>query len=89
MVMPKLGLTMKAGLIARWLVAVGERVDVDVPLLEVETDKITTEVVSPASGVLLHTVDPDVEVDVGQPIAILGEPDEDVSAIALFRPDGS
>jgi 2-oxoglutarate dehydrogenase E2 component (dihydrolipoamide succinyltransferase) len=89
MVMPKLGLTMKAGLIARWLVAVGERVDVDVPLLEVETDKITTEVVSPASGVLLRTVDPDVEVDVGQPIAILGEPDEDVSAIALFRPDGS
>lgn len=89
MVMPKLGLTMKAGLIARWLVAVGERVDVDVPLLEVETDKITTEVVSPASGVLLRTVDRDVEVDVGQPIAILGEPDEDVSAIALFRPDGS
>jgi 2-oxoglutarate dehydrogenase E2 component (dihydrolipoamide succinyltransferase) len=83
-VMPKLGLTMKAGLVARWLVAVGERVELDAPLLEVETDKITTEVVSPAAGTLPRAVDPDVEVPVGAPIAILGARAEDVSAIALF-----
>jgi pyruvate dehydrogenase E2 component (dihydrolipoamide acetyltransferase) len=83
-VMPKLGLTMKAGLVARWLVAVGDRVELDAPLLEVETDKITSEVPSPSAGTLLRAVDPDVEVPVGAPIAILGELAEDVSAIALF-----
>jgi pyruvate/2-oxoglutarate dehydrogenase complex dihydrolipoamide acyltransferase (E2) component len=84
MVMPKLGLTMKTGLVARWLVAVGDSVEVGAPLLEVETDKITSEVASPAAGTLLRAVDPDLEVPVGEPIAILGEPAEDISAIALF-----
>lgn len=83
-VMPKLGLTMKSGLVARWLVGVGDRVERDSPLLEVETDKITSEVASPAAGMLLRAVAPDLEVAVGEPIAILGEPAEDVSTISLF-----
>jgi pyruvate dehydrogenase E2 component (dihydrolipoamide acetyltransferase) len=83
-VMPKLGLTMKTGLVARWLVEIGDQVAEDAPLLEVETDKITTEVASPASGVLRRRVEADVEVPVGEPIAILGAPDEDVSSVALF-----
>ena len=85
-VMPKLGLTMKSGLVARWLVAIGDRVEREAPLLEVETDKITSEVASPAGGTVLRAVDPDVEVPVGEPIAIVGEPAEDVSALALFEP---
>jgi 2-oxoglutarate dehydrogenase E2 component (dihydrolipoamide succinyltransferase) len=83
-VMPKLGLTMRAGLVARWLIEIGEPVEQDAPLLEVETDKITTEVASPATGVLLRRVDAEVEVPVGEAIAILGAPNEDVSSIALF-----
>ena len=84
-VMPKLGLTMKSGVVARWLVGVGEPVELDGPLLEVETDKITSEVASPAAGVLLRAVEPDLEVPVGEPIAILGEPAEEVSGIALYE----
>lgn len=83
-VMPKLGLTMRVGLVARWLVELGEHVVEEAPLLEVETDKITTEVGSPSAGVLLGRVEPEVEVPVGEPIAILGDPAEDVSSIALY-----
>jgi pyruvate/2-oxoglutarate dehydrogenase complex dihydrolipoamide acyltransferase (E2) component len=88
-VMPKLGLTMRMGLVARWLVEVGEHVAEEAPLLEVETDKITTEVGAPAAGVLIRRVDQDVEVPVGEPIAILGDPGEDVSSIALFAPEAA
>jgi pyruvate/2-oxoglutarate dehydrogenase complex dihydrolipoamide acyltransferase (E2) component len=88
-VMPKLGLTMRMGLVARWLVDVGAHVAEEAPLLEVETDKITTEVGAPAAGVLIRRVDQDVEVPVGEPIAILGDPGEDVSSIALFAPEAT
>jgi pyruvate dehydrogenase E2 component (dihydrolipoamide acetyltransferase) len=86
-VMPKMGLTMRAGFLARWLVGTGHPVEVDTPLLEVETDKVTTEVASPAAGVLLRAIDPDVEVPVGEPIAVIGQPGEDISAIGLFAPE--
>ena len=83
-VMPKVGLTMKEGVLRRWLVEVGERVEIDAPLLEVETDKIETEAGSPATGVLLRRIEPEVEVPVGEPIGVIGEPGEDVSGVALF-----
>jgi pyruvate/2-oxoglutarate dehydrogenase complex dihydrolipoamide acyltransferase (E2) component len=50
--MPKLGLTMTAGTIVRWLKAPGERIEVGEPLLEVSTDKISYEVESPVAGTL-------------------------------------
>jgi pyruvate dehydrogenase E2 component (dihydrolipoamide acetyltransferase) len=83
-VMPKMGLTMKNGVLRRWLVELGERVEIDAPLLEVETDKIETEAGSPAAGVLLRRIEPEVEVPVGEPIGVIGEPGEDVSGVALF-----
>jgi pyruvate dehydrogenase E2 component (dihydrolipoamide acetyltransferase) len=83
-VMPKVGLTMKNGVLRRWLVELGERVEIDAPLLEVETDKIETEAGSPAAGVLLRRIEPEVEVPVGEPIGVIGEPGEDVSGVALF-----
>ena len=49
-VMPKLGLTMASGTIARWIKATGDTVRAGEPLVEVSTDKITYEVESPASG---------------------------------------
>lgn len=83
-VLPDLGEGLTEAEIVKVLVREGDVIAEDAPLLEVETDKITSEVPSPSAGTLLRAVDPDVEVPVGAPIAILGEPAEDVSAIALF-----
>ena len=49
-VMPKLGLTMASGTIARWIKRPGEAVRAGEPLVEVATDKIAYEVESPATG---------------------------------------
>lgn len=85
-VMPKLGLTMTEGYISAWLADVGAAVTAGRPLCELETDKITTSMDAPAGGVLLARVAEGTEVPVGQPIAIIGEPGEDVSQLALYRP---
>ena len=86
--MPKWGLTMKTGKIARWLVAEGGAVAVGQPLLEVETDKITNVVESPAGGVLLQIVSPQGEVvPVMQVIGIIGESGEAVAAPASQSAD--
>jgi len=78
LVMPKLGLTMTEGTIARWLVDVGGDVREGQPICEVETDKITTEVEAPASGTLLRRVEADALVPVGAGIAVIGEPGDDM-----------
>lgn len=83
-VMPKLGLTAREGLLSSWLVEVGGAVAVGGPLCEIETDKITAEMESPGEGTLLARIDPDVVVPVGAPIAVIGAPGEDVAHISLF-----
>lgn len=90
MQMPKWGLTMKTGKIARWLVAEGGAVAVGQPLLEVETDKITNVVESPVGGVLLQIVSPQGEVvPVMQVIGIIGESGEAVAAPASQSVDAA
>ncbi|WP_428561212.1 MAG: dihydrolipoamide acetyltransferase family protein [Solidesulfovibrio sp. DCME] len=75
--MPKWGLTMKTGKIARWLAAEGDTVQAGQPLLEVETDKITNVVEAPASGVLFQIVAPAGEVvPVMQVIGLLADAGE-------------
>ena len=49
--MPQLGESVTEGTVTRWLKKEGERVEVDEPLLEVSTDKVDTEIPSPASGI--------------------------------------
>lgn len=56
--MPKLGLTMKTGKVSKWFVAEGAAVQKGDGLFEVETDKITNKVESPADGVLFQIVVP-------------------------------
>ena len=51
-IMPQLGETVTEGTITRWLKQVGEAVDRDEPLFEVSTDKVDSEVPSPAGGVV-------------------------------------
>ena len=50
--MPQLGLTMTEGKVVRWLKAAGEPLRKGEPVLEIETDKVSVEVESPADGVL-------------------------------------
>jgi pyruvate dehydrogenase E2 component (dihydrolipoamide acetyltransferase) len=85
-VMPKLGLTMESGELVAWLKDVGEAITVGERLCEVETDKLTVEVESPAAGVLLARIEPAPGIPVGAPVAVVGAPGEDVSAISLFGP---
>ena len=54
--MPELGESVTEGTITRWLKQVGDTVEVDEPLLEVSTDKVDTEIPSPAAGVLLKVL---------------------------------
>jgi pyruvate dehydrogenase E2 component (dihydrolipoamide acetyltransferase) len=78
--MPKLGLTMETGKIAEWKKAEGEQVNQGEILLVVETEKITYEVESPASGLLHIVVPQDGEVPVAELIAMIGADKADYDA---------
>ena len=54
--MPQLGESVTEGTVTRWLKAEGDTVQADEPLLEVSTDKVDTEIPSPATGVLTRIV---------------------------------
>ena len=72
--MPALGESVTEGTVSTWLKAVGDRVEADEPLLEVATDKVDTEVPSPASGVVEQIlVQEDETVEVGTVLAIIGD----------------
>ncbi|HET7530305.1 MAG TPA: 2-oxoglutarate dehydrogenase, E2 component, dihydrolipoamide succinyltransferase [Mycobacteriales bacterium] len=72
--MPRLGESVTEGTVTRWLKAEGEHVDVDEPLLEVSTDKVDTEIPSPAAGVLTSIkVAEDETVEVGAELAVIDE----------------
>jgi pyruvate dehydrogenase E2 component (dihydrolipoamide acetyltransferase) len=79
--LPELGESVTEGTVSRWLKQVGESVDADEPLLEVSTDKVDTEIPSPASGTLLEIkVQEDETVEVGAVLAVIGEAGAEVKA---------
>jgi 2-oxoglutarate dehydrogenase E2 component (dihydrolipoamide succinyltransferase) len=85
--MPQLGESVTEGTVTRWLKKEGERVEADEPLLEVSTDKVDTEIPSPASGILRGiTVAEDETVAVGAQLATIddagGEAGDDGQAAA-------
>ncbi|MGH9092287.1 MAG: biotin/lipoyl-containing protein, partial [Acidimicrobiales bacterium] len=74
--MPQLGETVTEGTITRWMKAVGDPVSRDEPLFEVSTDKVDSEVPSPAAGVLAEILVPEGEtVEVGARLAVIGDAD--------------
>jgi pyruvate dehydrogenase E2 component (dihydrolipoamide acetyltransferase) len=80
--MPKLSPTMEEGQLSVWHKKVGDSIAVDELLAEVETDKATMEFRSFDKGTLLALlVAPGTVVRLGQPVAIVGNPGEDVSAL--------
>ena len=71
--MPQLGESVTEGTVTRWLKQVGDTVAADEPLLEVSTDKVDTEIPSPAAGVLLAIrAQEDETVLVGAELAVIG-----------------
>src|SRR5687768_2559848 len=80
--MPKLSPTMEEGRLATWHKKEGDSVGIDDLLAEVETDKATMEFRSFDKGTLLKIlVPPGSMVTLGQPVAVIGNPGEDVSAL--------
>jgi len=72
--LPALGESVTEGTVTRWLVAVGDTVAVDDPIVEVSTDKVDTEIPSPVAGTLLEIRIPeDEDAEVGQVLAIIGD----------------
>ena len=81
-IMPKQGLMMTEGTIINWLVKEGEQVTAGKPLFEMETDKLTITMDAEVSGTLLKIIHPAGDVvPITQPIAIVGTPGEDISAL--------
>ena len=72
--MPKLGMEMTEGIVAKWLVGNGEGVVKGQPIYEIETDKVSNEIEAPAAGTLRHIAEEGVTYAVGETIAELLEP---------------
>src|SRR5215212_10612754 len=79
--LPDLGEGLTEGEVARWLVAVGQEVAEDEPLVEIQTDKTTVEIPSPAAGVVSQIlVEEGKVVPVGTVLVVIGGGDGAASA---------
>ena len=86
-IMPKLSPTMEEGQIARWLKKEGDKVSMGEPLAEIDTDKATMEMQALANGVLRKIIVNEGEAaPLGQLIAIIGEPNEDIASLLSEAP---
>jgi 2-oxoglutarate dehydrogenase E2 component (dihydrolipoamide succinyltransferase) len=83
-IMPQLGESVVEGTVTKWLKAEGQPVQEFEPLLEINTDKVDTEIPSPANGVLLKVLVPNGQtVRAGAVLAVLGAPGEAVPESAM------
>lgn len=81
--LPALGESVTEGTVTRWLKQVGDRVEVDEPLLEVSTDKVDTEIPSPIAGVIEEIlVAEDETAEVGAPLVRIGDGSSSNGAVA-------
>ena len=79
--LPALGESVTEGTVTRWLKNVGDRVEVDEPLLEVSTDKVDTEIPSPIAGIIeAILVAEDETVEVGTPLVTIGDGSDSAGA---------
>src|ERR671921_345745 len=86
-IMPKLSPTMEEGQIARWLKKEGDKVSMGEPLAEIDTDKATMEMQALANGVLRKILINEGEsAPLGQLIAVIGEPNEDIASVLAEAP---
>lgn len=88
--MPKAGMDMKEGTLLRWLKDVGDSVEKDEPIMEIETDKITMEAEAPATGILLaKLIEDGTTVPVLQTIGYIGQQGEKVPETPVSATDMS
>ena len=79
-IMPQLGESVVEGTVTKWLKQVGDRINEYDPILEINTDKVDTEIPSSASGVLLKILVPEgATVNAGTVLGVIGEPGEAAS----------
>jgi pyruvate dehydrogenase E2 component (dihydrolipoamide acetyltransferase) len=85
--MPALGESVTEGTVTRWLKQEGDTVELDEPLLEVSTDKVDTEIPSPAAGVLTRIVaHEDDTVEIGGELAVIGDAAESTDGDGSAQP---
>src|SRR6187551_950324 len=85
--MPQMGVSVSEGTITKWLKQVGEAIGRDEPLLEISTDKVDTEVPSPAEGVVAQILVEEGEtVEVGTVLAVIA-PEGAAPAAAPTAPE--
>src|SRR6476659_9170409 len=86
-IMPKLSPTMEEGQLSRWLKKEGDKVSMGEPLAEIDTDKATMEMQALGNGVLRKIlIGEGQSAPLGQLIAVIGEPDEDIAALLSEAP---
>jgi len=86
-IMPKLSPTMEEGQISRWLKKEGDKVSMGEPLAEIDTDKATMEMQALGNGVLRKIlIGEGQSAPLGQLIAVIGEPDEDIASVLSEAP---
>src|SRR3954470_5736166 len=77
LIMPKMGESVAEATILKWLKQPGDKIDADEPVLEIATDKVDSEVPSPAAGTLSKRMFEEGQVvKVGQVIALIAEANE-------------
>jgi len=82
-VMPHMGVSVEEGTVIEWLVSVGDEVKAEQVLCAIATDKVDTEVVAPADGVLTRIVAPEgTDVPVGKPLAEMSTSGEGAAVVA-------
>ncbi len=87
-IMPPLGESVDEGTISKWLIKIGDEIKEYDPLLEVNTDKVDSEIPSPASGTLLAIlVDEGTVVNAGTILAWIGEPGEAIPDGGTIQPE--
>ena len=76
LIVPTLGESITEATVLRWLKKVGEPFEIDEPLVEIETDKITVEVPAPIAGVLSEIkAEEGTDINIGGVLAIIGNVD--------------
>jgi 2-oxoglutarate dehydrogenase E2 component (dihydrolipoamide succinyltransferase) len=86
-IMPQMGESVVEGTVGRWLKSEGDSVEEYEPIVEVETDKVTSEVTASAEGTMLKIyVDEGQTVAAGTVLAVIGAPDEDVPDAPASEP---
>ena len=87
-IMPQLGESVVEGTITKWLKSPGQRVDEYEPLLEVNTDKVDSEIPSPAAGTVLEILVPEgTTIHAGTILAWIGAPGETVGEGLNGKPE--